>query len=92
MNDINNLPHLDPCPFCGGRASICYPYAPYTQEMVEYMASCKSIVKLGSLLGGCWVNCDCGAELGRGGWDSQENDNGNYETFEDAAAAWNSRK
>lgn len=91
MNDLQNLPALNACPFCGHAAQFNYSYPPYSAELAERYGDPE---KIGTLHAGCWVECageDCSAELGRGGWDSQENDCGNFDTFAEAATAWNTR-
>lgn len=70
---------LRTCPFCDGKAEFDYPYP-------------KHYERDGTFLGGVWIKCkECPCELGRGGWDSQENDMGVYSSFESAAEDWNRR-
>lgn len=77
-------PELNPCPFCGRRASYkngqvwCNP-DPYPFK-----------IKDGKIIGGVWVACDfCPCELGKFEPDTYENIDGAYSTFEEAAGAWN---
>lgn len=73
-------PLLLPCPFCGNGAHYSASYYTVRTEAPD------------KILGGVWVSCDqCYAELGRGGWDSMEKDNGEFDAFTAAAAAWNTR-
>jgi len=70
---------LNNCPFCGHSAKyvLAYPYTFFTEK---------------GILGGLWISCNqCFCELGRGGWDSQEIDNGCFDSIEEAQAAWNKR-
>lgn len=86
---------LSPCPFCGSSADFSYSYPPLTKERAEYLNKCCSDSRYseGQLTDGCWVSCDdCNATVGYlGQRGSQEMDTGAFDSFEDAADAWNKR-
>lgn len=68
---------LQPCPFCRGSAKFGYSY---------------DLEDDGTIYNGCWVECEgCSCEVGRYGPDTMENDNGAFNAFEEAIAAWNRR-
>lgn len=79
METNETLPHLDRCPFCDNKAGFEYPYPSYYARENKF-------------LGGVWVSCmECFCEVGRAGWDTQEEDCGHFDSFQEAADAWNRR-
>lgn len=77
---LEQAPELAPCPFCGNGAHYSTSYTTVEMDSPD------------KILGGVWVSCDhCLAQVGRGSWDSMENDNGEFNDFTQAAKAWNTR-
>lgn len=75
----SEAPVLLKCPFCGLQPEYCSSYGTVEEK------------GLGKVLSGVWVGCNCGVKMGQYGWDSQENDSGDYGNFVQAAEAWNRR-
>ncbi len=95
MNDLDNCPALSACPFCGGSAAFKYSSDPMSAEEAERMsAACKTKYSPGHLFYGCWISCEeCPADFGfLGTVGTQEMDGGHFDTFSEAAEAWNTRK
>lgn len=92
MNDVNNLPSLKPCPFCGHEANLSFSYEPLREASFDITRLGRRIDHpVGHLLGGCWVHCSCGAALGQDGDDYMGETTGAFSSFQDAADAWNKR-